>query len=179
MQSEIAGCKSTGRRRERWSSGEDELVQNTYPDYRRMMRALSHRSLAALKNRARHLGVLQSRHVWTNGEVKRLRLAWESNIRGAELMLMFPGLRLSQIKSKAHHIGLRKRESHLVAFADPALSAIRRRAADRSMSLVHLDRLAGTGRFFPKSIRRPNLKHIMRAAAVLGGEVAVEWRAVD
>lgn len=155
------------------------MVRNTYPDYHRMMRALPHRSLAALKNRVRHLGVVWRRHVWTNAEVKKLRYAWQGNIRGAELMLLFPGLRPSQIKGKAQHLGLRKRETHLVAFEDPALNAIRRRAATCGMSLVQLDRLARTGRFFQKSIRRPNLKYIMRAAAALGGEVAVEWREVD
>ncbi|MGV6876543.1 hypothetical protein ACUSIJ_28235 [Pseudochelatococcus sp. B33] len=179
MPPEIIGSKSTCIRRERWSPEEDELVGDIYPDYRRMMRALPHRSLAALKNRAGHLGVVRHRHVWTNGEVRRLRIAWESNVRDAELMLLFPGLRPSQIKSKARHIRARRREAHLMAFEDPALDSIRHCAATRGMSLVELDRLAGTGRFFQKSIRRPNLKYIMRAAAVLGGEVAVEWREVD
>ncbi|MFC0220166.1 hypothetical protein ACFFJ7_17395 [Pseudochelatococcus lubricantis] len=171
--------KSTCGRRERWSSEEDELVRSTYPDYRCMTRALSHRSLAALKNRAGHLGVVRRRELWTNVGVKRLQLAWESNVLDAELMLLFPSMSLSRIKSKARHLGLRKREPHLVVFEDRALDSIRRRAATCSMSFVQLDRLAGTGRFFQKSIRRPNLKYIMRAAAVLGGEVAVEWREAD
>ena len=137
---------------------------------------LPHRSLAALKHRVRCLGIVHRRHVWTNFEVRRLREAFEKHASDKELEALFPGIRLSQIKAKAGHIRAPHRRAQRAIFEVQALDAIRHRAKARGLSYVELDRLARTGKFFQKSRRQPMLKPIARAAALLGGEVCIEWR---
>lgn len=158
-----------------WTSSEDDQVRAGYPSYDILRKALPHRSLSALKHRVRALGIVRRRHVWTNQEVRRIHAAFEVNLSGVELLALFPGLTLCQIKSKARHVKAARRKARLVPFGVPALDVIRSRAQDEDMSLVELDRRARTGRFFQKSCRRPNLRFIVRAASILDGDVEIEW----
>jgi hypothetical protein len=57
----------------RWSEREDRIILTLYPDYAGMQRRLRLRSYYAIRNRARTLGVVTRRHVWTNSEVTKLR----------------------------------------------------------------------------------------------------------
>jgi hypothetical protein len=159
-----------------WTFDEDEKVQALYPRYDLLRAALPNRTQSALKQRARHLGVVHRRHVWTNLEVRRLREAFEKHASDRELEALFPGIRLSQIKSKAGHIKAPHRRAQRAVFEVQALDAIRHRAKARGLSYVELDRQARTGKFFQKSRRQPMLKPIARAAALLGGEVCIDWR---
>ena len=159
----------------KWSAMDDGLLRDIYPDYRALQRQLPDRTLSAIKHRVRALGIVSRRHVWTNVEVARLRKAYRESVADKELTILFPGLRLCQIKSKASHIGAERRKPKLALFDDPALDAIRRRSKEMHISFVELDRRAGTGRFFQKSCRRPSLKHIARAARVLQAQIRIEW----
>lgn len=158
-----------------WTPLEDDQVRAGYPSYDLLQKNLPHRSLSALKHRVRALGIVRRRHVWTNQEVRRIHAAFEANLSGVELPALFPGLTLCQIKSKAGHVKAARRKARLVPFAVPALDAIRTRAQDENISLVKLDRRARTRRFFQKSCRKQNLRYIVRAACVLGGDVEIEW----
>ena len=162
-----------------WSMEEDRLLRRLYPNYRQLRSALPHRSLAALKHRVRRIGIVSTRHVWTNLEVRRLRDAFEKRVSDKELEPLFPGLALGQIKAKAQHIGAPHRRGGSVLLGVKALDAIRQRARARGISLVELDRQAQTGKFFQKSRRQPMLRQISRAAEVLGGEVRIEWSDLD
>lgn len=162
-----------------WTADEDERLRSLYPHYDLLQAALPHRSLSALKHRVRRLGIARSRHVWTNLEVGRLRAAFENHIPDKALESLFPGLRLSQIKAKAGHIRAPHRRAPLAIFEVQALDAIRRRAKALGLSYVALDRQARTGKFFQKSRRQPMLKPIARAAALLQGEVHIEWHYLD
>lgn len=159
-----------------WTLWEDTLLRDLYPSYDLLREALPHRSVSALKHRVRHLGIVHCRHVWTNTEIRRLREAFEDHVPDKYLKALFPGLRLGQIKAKAEHIKAPHRRARRVIFGEQALDAIRERAGALGISHVELDRRARTGKFFQKSSRRPMLKPISRAAALLGGEVIIEWR---
>src|SRR3546814_8394508 len=102
-------------------------------------------------------------------------LAYENRATNVELQRLFPALRLCQIESKASHVGAVRRKAPLVTFDIPALDAIRARSVEMGLLLAELDERAGTQRFFQKSCRRPALKHIVRAATFLGGDVMIEW----
>lgn len=160
---------------ERWSESADAVVRDTYPNYVVMRRRLPHRSLAALKHRAAALGVVRQRHIWMNVEVERLARLVLAAASNTELAAAFPDLRLRQITEKARHLRLPRRKLRLAKFGDPTLSAVRKRAIDVGMSLRCLDQAARTGRYFQKSTRRLVLAHVARAAAVLGGEILIEW----
>lgn len=158
-----------------WSEVEDQVLREIYPDYRALRRLLPGRTVAAIKHRVRRIGIVVRRHVWTNKEVLRLHAAYRDSVSDNELIKLFPGLRLCQIKSKASHIGAVRRQPSLVTFEDPTLDAIRRRSKEMQISFVELDKRAGTGRFFQKSCRRPSLKHIARAARILEAQIGIEW----
>lgn len=159
----------------RWSKVEDAIVRDVYPDYALMIRRLPERSLSALKHRASALGVVRRRHVWMQTEVRKLSELVAAGASKAELARAFSYLQPGQVSGKVRHLGLRCRKAPLARFDDPAISAVRKRAAGKGMSLRDLDRLARTGRYFQKSIRRLVLRHVARAALVLGGEVRIEW----
>src|SRR3546814_7316828 len=103
----------------------------------------------------------------------RLFEAYENRATNVELQRRFPALRLCQIESKASHVGAVRRKAPLVTFDIPALDAIRARSVEMGLLLAELDERAGTRRFFQKSCRRPALKHIVRAATFLGGDVMI------
>jgi hypothetical protein len=93
------------------------------------------------------LGIVCRRHVWTNVEVARLHQAYRGSVTDKELIILFHGLRLCQIKSKASHIGAERRKPRLALFEDPALDAIRRGSMEMHVAFVELDRHAGQGAF--------------------------------
>jgi hypothetical protein len=158
-----------------WSEEEHDLLCAYYPDYQALRRHLPHRTLPALKRRVQIIGIAKRRHVWTNHEVVRLRKAYEEGASDHELAVLFPELRMSQVKGKASNMGIVRCKQTPVRFDVPALDAIRARSAKKGLSFVELDRNARTGRFFQKSCRRASLKHIVRAATFLGAEVSIEW----
>lgn len=135
-----------------WTADEDERLRSLYPRYDLMQSVFPHRSLAALKHRARRLGIVHRRHIWTNLEVRRLRDAFENHVPDKELEALFPGLRLSQIKAKAGHIRAPHRRAQRAIFEVQALDAIRHRAKACGLSFAELDRQARTG----NSIRNPD-----------------------
>ncbi|MGQ2933678.1 hypothetical protein [Sphingopyxis sp.] len=167
--------RGKGKRDIGWSAAEDGLLRDHYPDYQALREHLPHRTLSALKHRVRAIGIVARRHVWTNIEVARLRKAYADGMTDRELVVLFLGLRLCQIKSKASHIRAERRGPRPAYFGEPALDAIRTRSKAMQLSFVELDRRARTGRFFQKSSRRPSLKPIVRAARFLDAEVGIEW----
>jgi hypothetical protein len=111
-------------------------------------------------------------------EVRKLSRLVAAGASNAELMRAFPHLRLEQIAPKIRHLRLPRRKRRLASFEDTAIREVRRRAVDKGLSLRELDRLARTKRYFQASTRRLVLKHVASAAAVLDGEICIEWEEV-
>ncbi|SCW94758.1 hypothetical protein SAMN02927924_04570 [Sphingobium faniae] len=93
----------------KWSASEDGLLRNIYPDYPMLEARLPNRTLSAIKHHVQALGIVRRRHIWTNVEVARLRKAYRKSVADKELTILFSGLRLCQIKSKASYIGAERR----------------------------------------------------------------------
>jgi hypothetical protein len=156
-----------------WQGIEDFAVILLYPNYEAIRQLLPWRSYAAIRHRVRRLDIAQRRHVWTGPETSRLTAAFRGGASNDELYRLFPDLTPGQYLGKAQHMGLPKRRPKLVAFDCPALRDIRSQAAEIGFSLRDLDRKAGTGQYFQRSTRRICLRSIVRAAAFLGGEIAL------
>jgi hypothetical protein len=91
----------------------------------------------------------------------------------------FPGMSWRQIAAKARHIGVRRMRRKLNATGHPLIDMIRDRAFDLRLSMVDLDAMAGTKRYFQKSSwcnGRPNRKALLQAVEALGGEVSIRWQ---
>jgi len=158
-----------------WTKAEDKWVRKLYPDYHQLQIKLPRRSLAAIKHRAAKLKIVTSRHVWTNLEIRALYKACAINATADELLNLFPQLSLCQIKSKARHIGAARRRLRLIPVQHPTLFAIREKAFEKGITLVKLDQMANTGKYFQKSCRKPILRFMTLAIIALGGVPVIDW----
>lgn len=164
-------------RRNRWTEPEDALVRRFYPDYQAMSIHLPRRSLNALRHRCAKLGLPAPRicRTWTAREVKTLLASYNAGASNAELMKLFPGLTLWQIRSKAYDLGARRGRRPLVDIDDATLSSIRIRAFRTKIPFTDLDRMIGSKSYFSKCKRKAVAKHVVGAIELLGGGVAIEW----
>jgi hypothetical protein len=161
-----------------WTPREDEIVRGIYPNYVALRRALRRRTYSALRHRTRKLGIAKKRHIWLTTEESRLRKLYPKADR-SELLVAFPGMSWRQIAAKARHIGVRRMRRKLNATGHPLIDMIRDRAFDLRLSMVDLDAMAGTKRYFQKSLwcnGRPNRKALLQAVEALGGEVSIRWQ---
>lgn len=124
--------RATVRSSSPWAVDEDAEILAGYPSYSPLMQRLPQRILASIKHRARRLGVVAPRHVWTSHEVRDLSNAYRRYCRNAELLQLFPHLTLSQITRKAYHLGLSRHVRRLPLLSksrqDLQLGAIARAA---------------------------------------------------
>ena len=161
-----------------WTDREMALLAVIFPDYQRAVAVLERRTYAAVKNRARSMGLTDCRHIWTGAAVARLRKLYHTVDRET-LMAAFPSVPYHKIKYKAKHIGICIRRRPFKHTGFPALDQIRTRAFDLNVSMVELDAMAKTKTYFQRcgwiGRPKPNYRAIGRAAEALDGLVAVRW----
>ena len=160
-----------------WTKKEDDIVRALYPDYKALRRKLRRRTYSAVKNRARTLNVVKRRRMWLASEVSRLRRLYPRATQ-EELMQAFPGMTWRRIAYKARHVGIRRARRKLVITGHPLIDTIRDRAQNLNLSMVDIDEIAGTKRYFQKAAwcnGNFNRKAVLRAVEALGGEVSVHW----
>ena len=161
-----------------WTPREDAVVRLLYPDYVALRRSLRRRTYNGLRYRTRTLGIAKKRHVWLTTEEARLRRLYPKVDR-SELLLAFPGMTWQQIVSKARRIGVWRMRRKLNPTGHPLIDMIRDRAFDLRLSMVDLDAMAGTKRYFQTASwrkGRPNRKALLQAVDALGGEVSIRWQ---
>jgi hypothetical protein len=161
-----------------WTERENDVVRALYPDYRALQKALRRRTYNALRSRTRFLGLAKKRHIWLGTEVSRLRRLYPKADRG-DIMLAFPDMSWQQIAAKARHVGLYRTRRKPNSTGHPLIDVIRDRAFDLRLSMVDLDAMAGTKRYFQKAAwcnGYVDRKALMRAVEALDGEVSVHWR---
>jgi len=134
-----------------WTKNEDALVRELYPDYDALQKALRRRTYNALRARARTLDVVKRRHTWLGAEISRLRRMYPKAAR-QELMVFFPDVSWEAIKAMAHRVGVRRERRKLVSTGHPLIDRIRDRAFDLNISMVDLDAMAGTKKYFRKLV---------------------------
>jgi hypothetical protein len=160
-----------------WTPAEDEKVRRLYPDYRALRRALRRRTYHAIRGRVLTLGITNKRHIWTGAEVVRLRKLYFTAAR-AELHAAFPGLTLRQIVGKARHVKLSRQRRRPSPTGFPILDDIRERAFKLNYSMVDLDAIARTGRYFQTgnwSSNGVNKLAACKAIEALDGEIRASW----
>lgn len=166
-----------------WTSAEDKLLQNFYPDYRKILAALPHRTLNSIKHRCELLGIRSKKHVWTNREVALLR-AHYSHSSKAELEALI-GLSIGKIKSKAVILRIH-RKTRLEPTGSDLVDELLARARYLGVNMVALDRQAKTGKYFQNlryhiGISRSTrswfrLARVIKGINALGGTLYADWR---
>lgn len=158
-----------------WEPFEDELVRLHYPDYRLLRTLLTERTLAALKHRARVLGVVRRRHVWTNKDREKLNTEAFERATRAELEDMFPGMGTRQVLAMARYLNIKRRPRRPMTLNCACLDSIRARAWEMGWFLSKLDKEAGTSQYFSDSVRKIGMRQVYQAIKALGGRVTIEW----
>lgn len=152
------------------------IVKKLYPDYAAMQAALPHRSRDALYFAADKWAAKRKFHVWTTTENKKLKVMWERGATRQELRDAFPDVSFEAIRCHAAQaLGCGPRPRNYKEFEITALDKIRQRAKEDGFTLVELDRLCGTGRYFQQSKRKLVPKHIVKAIIALGGTMDIDW----
>ena len=168
----------TPRGHKLWTPEEDKIVCTLYPDYKALKKALKRRSYRSLTGRARSLGIAKKRHVWTGAELAKLRKVFPSAPR-EEIIALLPGIRWPQVYARARYAGLRRARQKLKKTGCPLLDRIRERAFDLNLSMVDLDAMARTKKYFQKapwwSTGAVSRKALVRAVEALDGKLQVEW----
>jgi uncharacterized protein (DUF433 family) len=170
----------TGTGQKVWEDWEDQLCRKFSPDYQVLLRKLPHRSYAALRRRCQFLGLRPRRTRITARQVTQLRTLFPNGSSEA-LLAAFPGLTMQQIRMFARYYGIRRGRRRLRATGIPIIDAIRERCFECNYSMVDLDDIAKTRRYFQAQDWHScglNYRAIGKAVAALDGELSVNWRAL-
>jgi hypothetical protein len=96
-----------------------------------------------------------------------------------ELRAAFPDRTVDQLNSLARYHGLRRPRRRLKATGIPILDAIRERCFELNYSMVDLDALSRSKKYFQKALwntRSINFAAIGKAVVALDGQLDVRWR---
>lgn len=162
-----------------WKNWEDDICRQIYPDYSALRKALPHRTQAALQKRCSALGIQRKVHRWTAKEISDLRRMYSS--AGAhELRERFTRFSTREIRRKAQELGLQRLRKPYQKSGNSLLDALRERAHDQNLTMLHLDEFAQSGEYFHRRywrIGKGKIKYdiIVKAIQELGGRLTVDW----
>lgn len=166
----------------RWSPEEEATLRDRSISYAELERLVPHRTRKSIETRCRTLSYLRTKEAyadrnqkdWTGAEVKKLVLAARMGLSDYQTLEALPGRNINQIRSKRYDLGIR-RDRQITSVACPLADQVRKRAKFLGMSLVQLDRQAGSGSYFQKARPKKSLRYCVSAIQALGGRVTIEW----
>lgn len=163
-----------------WQEQEDQLIAQLYPDYKRITKALPHRTFSACKCRAHNLQVAKKIRMWKASEISLLRRVYSKGTK-AELLLAFPDRNWRSISYAAlRHKIMRARRPYKLTGVD-ILDQIRARCWELHLTMEDLDRMVRGSGYFTQKIwygdKVPmNYNLIARAVKKLFGDLKIEWK---
>lgn len=119
-----------------WTETEIANLRRCYPDHEAAQAALPRRTLKAIATKARRLGLVPPRCVWTEEEAFRLRKPYMAGVPIADLIEMFPGRSRSQIWKKAQSMGYRRPRRPPKLTGMPLIDSVRHRAFECRLSMT-------------------------------------------
>lgn len=163
-----------------WTPAEETLLRELYPlmTYAEMADHFKGRTWMAIRHKAQKLGLTKQRHVWTAAEISKLRRVYSSGTLN-ELRSAFPDVGPSHLASIARYHGARRPRTPFKETGVPAIDQIRRRAFELGYSMVDVDQLARSKKYFANGgWHSGHLHHraIARAIDALDGDVGANWR---
>jgi hypothetical protein len=165
-----------------WRLEEDRVLFEHYPDYSALRKALPNRTYNAIRWRVAKLGIQKRHHIWTGGDVVRLRKLYPSASK-RELLAAFPGQTLDSLTSFARRRHMSRKRPVCQVTGRPLLDAIRSRCAELGYSMHDLDKMARTKRYFQASrwqqTKSEKNAAIFKAVRVLEGTLSVIWSKIS
>lgn len=169
-----------------WEDHENAAIRSLWPDYEAIKAALPHRTYGAIQAQAARIGASAKGHVWTTGEVLRLRRIFPTATH-AELLAAFPGVSLRAIRSHAFRLNLRRAVKPYGPTGCALLDELRDRCRFLNLSMADLDAMAGTGTYFQRSgwrsgrragastNRQFSYERVVKGILAIGGNVVADW----
>ncbi len=161
-----------------WTPAEDQVVRDCYPDYARACTLLPKRTYWSIRSRAGYLNIQVKRHIWTGAEIKKLKRLYPEATKD-ELRTAFPGLSITAIERIAAYYGISRNRRRFKDTGHSLLDSVRARAFELRYSMVDLDDIAGTGRYFQDAqwCGRGclNMRNVCRAVDAMVGTLHVTW----
>jgi len=167
-----------------WTEEDDAVLRECWPDTAASSARLPKRTKAAIRFRAKKLGLPGAKtiHIWSAAEITRFNRLWSTATR-EELLAAFPWATWTALANQAQYqrrLGRSTVKRPKIPFkrsGHRALDAILTEAERSDLTLGDIDLLAGSGRYFRKGRFRRSVgwKYVGRAIDELGGEVDVEW----
>lgn len=162
----------------RWSPADLRILRTAYKrGYAACMKALPGRTYEAIKAKARELGMVPKRRLWTAREVTHLRVLHRRGLSNLQIAYHLR-LRPDQVAGALRYHGMRRDAGELAQTSSSLLDDIRERANQRGISLSKLNRevCAGHVRIFTAGLRtKIDPKWLFRAVNYLGGSVEAVW----
>lgn len=175
-----------------YTAGEDWIILHSRSSGSAFKRLRGRRTFQAvvqrrwlLKNPEPKPGIFQTKigkEIWTEEAKAILKEHWPIAESTAEVRRMLPQYTPSQIRSKASHLGLKRRflGSAKVVFMGhkELVDQIRIRAKEDGISLRRLDKLLHCGYYFETANwrrNRINLVHVAHAIEFFGGTLVIDW----
>lgn len=164
-----------------WNEFEDELVRLLYPNAARLHHLMPWRTREAIRRRAGALNLTRECRPWTGVEIKKLRRLVADGVPWADTAEHLPGRTVDAIKEQAKQLKLQRPHAKLKDVPNELIHALRVRTLERGLTPAKVDRMAGTGTWFrcmgPAhcDTYEPKMEFVARVAAVLGGQIKIEW----
>ncbi|WP_043233817.1 hypothetical protein [Bosea sp. LC85] len=158
-----------------WTVEEFDALRGLYPDRQAIALALVRRSKVAIQHKARSLGLITPRRIWSEQEVELLRTLYRTPVTTAGLVEGFPGRTKQQIWRKAGRLRIRRPRRPLRMTGLPFVDSVRQYAFAQGHSMTDMDAWTGAKGYF-RSPRYCNWRALTRAVELLGCEPTVSWR---
>lgn len=162
-----------------WTQEEDELCQQFGSDYAALAQKLPNRSYMAIKKRCQKLGLRRRLRAVTAKELSLMRRLVPRGTSN-EIQQAFPHRTLNCIKSICLYHGIYREKKPYQPTGIALIDDIRTRCFENNLSMVDLDDMARTKRYFQnrgwKDSKLPNYAAVYKAVAALDGEISIRWR---
>ena len=165
------GCTLAGDRV--WTLEERAILRGLYPCYDQLGVHLPGRTRGAITHKARALGLVPPRRIWSEQDAWRLRAPYGAGVPIGALVEAFPGKSRRQIWNKAHALRVRRPRRAPKTTGLALVDAVRARAFACRLTMTDLDAFVGRRRYFV-SPRHMDWRAVEKAIAVLGGTIAVQ-----
>ena len=161
-----------------WTDEEKELLrQNNADGYSSLKKLLPHRSLSAIKQQARAMGLRPKRRLWKASEITLLRKLYPT-ASIEELAAAFPDLPLRAIRGAANYHGFRRKRKQYKKTGIAALDGLMMQCLRANMYMSDLDKICHSRRYFRQAnfrYNQPNYNHVVKAITFFEGKLEVQW----
>lgn len=168
---------------DRWTKREDAIIMKLVP---KDAAELLERTYASVCMRRCHIRRPRPKPTrlsrWTDEEAETLKREYPTARTIGDLLPLFNGFTVEQIKQKARYMKVRRRfvgtENVYVKGHGELNDQIRMRCKEDGIPIYKLDKILKTGSYFKYNAhrRKANLRAVAKAVAFFGGTLVIDWQ---